>query len=84
MKLLLLLLPFVFFISFIQPGTAKETYNLKSADVTYVYICDSQTAYAYHSTKVCRGLNRCTHQIIKVIKNHAINKYYWKKSKECR
>jgi hypothetical protein len=28
-----------------------------------VFICVSRTAYAYHGTTHCRGLQRCTHQI---------------------
>lgn len=40
-----------------------------------VYICQSGSAYAYHS-HVCRGLARCTHGIVKVSKAYAIKMGY--------
>ena len=33
--------------------------------VAYVAICESPSAYAYHS-RVCRGLARCTHGVSQV------------------
>lgn len=33
---------------------------------TSVFLCDSQTAHKYHFYSDCRGLNACTHTIIKV------------------
>ncbi|MCX6212866.1 hypothetical protein [Spirosoma sp.] len=30
--------------------------------VAYVFICESRSAYAYHSG-MCRGLARCTHEV---------------------
>lgn len=36
-----------------------------------VYICDSKTAYAYHTSNSCRGLNRCTHAIVKMTETEA-------------
>ncbi len=47
----------------------KETTYKKEATV---YICDSKTAYAYHTSASCRGLNRCTHTIVKMTKSEAI------------
>ena len=29
-----------------------------------VYICDCNTAKAYHQDRDCRGLNRCTHEVV--------------------
>ena len=40
-----------------------------------VYICNSTTAVAYHSIENCRGLNKCTHGVIKITKTDALNKY---------
>jgi hypothetical protein len=40
-----------------------------------VYICVSSTAYAYHWTESCRGLQRCTHRIIAVTLDEAKNTY---------
>lgn len=31
-----------------------------------VYVCTGPTAYAYHKTKACRGLRRCTGEIKKI------------------
>lgn len=50
---------------------------------TYVYICDSRTAYAYHSSENCSGLNRCSHKILKITLDEAINKYHRKPCKIC-
>jgi hypothetical protein len=50
---------------------------------TYVYICNSSGAYAYHSSKTCRGLNRCTHEILKVTLSDAVNVYKRKPCKIC-
>jgi len=43
---------------------------------TYVYICVSPYAYAYHRSLYCRGLNRCTHTIKKVTVKQARAKGY--------
>lgn len=39
----------------------------------YVLICNSKSSYAYHSYQ-CRGLQRCTHDIIKITRQEAINR----------
>ena len=51
--------------------------------VVYVYLCDSETAHVYHSTKDCRGLRNCTHKIIKVTLDDAVNKYNRRACKIC-
>ena len=48
-----------------------------------VYVCDSSTSVAYHSSSDCRGLNKCTHTIIRVSQNDAINKYGKRACKIC-
>lgn len=40
-----------------------------------VLICQSKSAYAYHS-HVCRGLGRCTHKVVKMSKEDAIKAGY--------
>lgn len=45
------------------------------ARVDSVYICQSRSAYAYHSYE-CRGLSRCTHGIVKITKAQAIKLGY--------
>jgi len=41
------------------------------ADTAKVLICNSSTAYAYHS-HYCSGLNRCTHSVSKVKVSEAV------------
>jgi hypothetical protein len=48
-----------------------------------VYICKSSSAYAYHSTLECRGLQHCTHGIIKVSLYDAIHVYGHRACKIC-
>lgn len=50
---------------------------------TYVYLCNSSAAYAYHSTTSCKGLSRCNHGIIKVTLSEAVNKYGRRACKIC-
>jgi hypothetical protein len=48
-----------------------------------VYVCDSKTSVAYHATKGCRGLNKCTHEIIHITKTEATNTYRKRACKIC-
>jgi hypothetical protein len=57
-----LVLTFLLFTSF-KPGT------------TDVYVCHSTASVAYNVSKNCKGLNRCTHEIIYVSKIDAVDKY---------
>jgi hypothetical protein len=53
------------------PNLEKAEYKKSHNKSQSVFICDSKTSYAYHSTADCRGLNRCTHQIVKVSEDEA-------------
>jgi len=44
------------------------------SSTTYVYLCDSQVGKKYHYAESCRGLNACTHKIIKVTLEEAKEK----------
>lgn len=57
--------------------------SFTSRSIDYVYVCDSKTSVAYHQTKTCRGLNRCTHTIIKVTKTEATDTYFKRACKVC-
>jgi hypothetical protein len=46
-----------------------------------VYICQSKSAYAYHSYQ-CKGLARCTHTIVKMTRAQAV-KFGYKAYKIC-
>ncbi len=50
--------------------TGKNGTNRKSVE-SAVYICDSKTSYAYHSSTDCRGLSRCTHGVVKLTRKEA-------------
>lgn len=43
-----------------------------ATDTSKVLICNSSTAYAYHS-HYCSGLNKCTHSVSKVKISEAVN-----------
>jgi hypothetical protein len=50
------------------------TITLYSSAGTKVFICDSPSAVAYHSSKNCRGLQKCTHRVLEVYETDAQNK----------
>jgi len=63
--------------------SGKVSIHFENKVETYVYICDSRTAYAYHSSENCRGLNRCNHKLLKITLSEAINIYHRKPCKIC-
>ena len=56
-------------------GNATPIKHYTKVAVDSVYICQSKSAYAYHS-HICRGLARCTHRVIKITKEQAIKLGY--------
>lgn len=85
MKQLLTLLAFFSLVigtTAFSPGVGKiPRHDVQQA--TYVYICNSSTAYVYHSSKDCRGLSHCTHEIVRVLLSDAVNKYGRRACKIC-
>ena len=61
---------------------AISSYTLPQETCDTVYICVSPTAHAYHISRECRGLKKCTHQIKEVSVEKAVAKGY-KKCKVC-
>ena len=65
------------YILILSPGNASVKYENRSilskeiSQSVAVFICNSATAYAYHSYESCRGLNRCTHEIVRVSEERA-------------
>ena len=57
------------------PGSMAVPAVKEFSPVNSVYICVSSTAYVYHGSSGCSGLNRCTHEIRKVSVSDAVNKY---------
>lgn len=62
----------------IQGQTAKKPVTkpapqqpVKKKEQPQVYICESRSAYAYHSSLSCHGLQRCSHEIAKVSETKA-------------
>jgi len=80
-KILLLSAVLVSFLSFTP--TASRPYPYLTPQKEYVYICLSERAYAYHSDYNCRGLQKCTHGIIRTTKDSAINYYHRRPCKFC-
>jgi hypothetical protein len=83
MKKILLLLSLLLLAATANVISAGNIHYKVPAKETYVYLCDSETAHVYHSTKDCRGLSHCTHRIIKVTLDEAIHKYDRRACKLC-
>ncbi len=47
-----------------------KVYETKNSKTVYVLICNSSSAYAYHSYE-CRGLSRCRSSVSKVTRSEA-------------
>ena len=62
--------------------SARPVAKLKTPTV-YVYICNSEGSVAYHSTTNCKGLNKCTHEVLTVSESDAVNKYKRRPCKLC-
>lgn len=54
--------------------------RVASSGETYVYICMGPQAVKYHSTPKCKGLGRCSCEIVKVTKSKAEKKGF----RECK
>ncbi len=63
-----------------QPTQPKKKEQKKEAQV---YVCDSRSAYVYHLSRSGRGLNRCTHGVIKIGVTEAKNNYGRRAFKIC-
>ena len=58
-----------------RTGHQRYTAKRPAPRAVYVAICESRSAYAYHS-RLCRGLSRCTHGMSKVTVAQARNAGY--------
>lgn len=66
-RLLYLVTATILSFSFAFTPAAKTKHHVTTvAAKDSVYICNSSTSYAYHSNEYCRGLNRCSHGVLKV------------------
>gem|GEM_PF-1912953 len=83
MKKLLLIVTLVLGTAIHTYCPAQPTTDKTVKTETYVYLCNSKTAYVYHSSTTCRGLSRCTHGLIKVTLSDAIKVYNRKACKLC-
>jgi hypothetical protein len=82
-KILTLLALFSLLITVTAFSPVKTTHRSGTEKTAAVYICNSPTAYVYHSTENCRGLQNCTHQILQVSLSDAIDKYRRRACKLC-
>ena len=81
--LLLIFLSIFSLIGLNQLNSLSKTLIEKVPKETSVYICNSEKAVAYHSSKTCRGLNNCKHEILEVSKTDAVNAYGRRACKIC-
>ena len=82
-KILLSIVIAVSFLSFSNVNITGSNNYRPNLTTDSAYICVSSTAYAYHSRLNCKGLVRCTHDIIKVSVYDAVHKYGRKACKIC-
>lgn len=86
MKLLILA---ILLLGSLAATTTYSTAHANPITITHVvakdsvYVCNSNTSVAYHSSQNCRGLNRCTHKVIKVTQKEAIETYGKRACKLC-
>ena len=84
MKKIIILLSFLFLTGNIYADFIHlEKINKARQKDAVVYVCDSPSAYAYHSNSNCSGLSRCSHGIIKMSEKDAVNKYNRRPCKKC-
>lgn len=76
--LLLLMTTGVLFTSAAHPQK-----QLRTQEAVYVYICNSEGSVAYHSSKECKGLQKCSHTILTVTLEEAVNNYNRRECKIC-
>jgi hypothetical protein len=46
-----------------------------SNTATNVFICDSKASKAYHSSKSCRAVKNCTHEVLEITLKEATDTY---------
>jgi hypothetical protein len=72
MKKIILILLFAMPLAFISSTIAAQTTPKKSItkeskkEVSAVYICDSKSTNAYHSSASCKGMSKCSRGFLKV------------------
>jgi hypothetical protein len=85
--ILLLVLPHLALSGYGQTGIPAQSQakpkSTKQTSAPKVYICHGGSAYAYHSSNSCAGLNRCTHEITAVTKGQAEGEYKRRPCKKC-
>jgi hypothetical protein len=55
--------------------SAARPKKQREKEAVYVYICNSEGSVAYHSSKECKGLQKCSHTILTVTQEEAVNTY---------
>lgn len=70
MKKLLLSLAFI-----LIAGTATQTaFEVSAKKETTVYVCTGPKSKRYHATSSCKGLNRCSRDIVSMPQSEAAQK----------
>lgn len=55
----------------------------KTADGSVVYVCTGPTATTYHATPNCRGLSRCSGDVVYVQEDEAVDELRRRPCKIC-
>ncbi len=66
-----------------QAPAKQPTTKTAAAKAVKVYICKGGSAYAFHSSSSCSGLNRCSHTISAVTKADAESRHDRRPCKKC-
>jgi hypothetical protein len=73
-----IIISFLGIIVFSGCSTSKDYNSKRKAKnkETYVFVCKSPTAHAYHKTQNCKGLSKCTHNIVRITEIEAKKQEY--------
>ncbi len=75
--LFLLFTTALLFTSAAAPAMQQRTQEVK------VYICNSKESVAYHNNKSCKGLQKCTHEVLSATQQQAEETYNRRPCKMC-
>ncbi|HTF06245.1 MAG TPA: hypothetical protein VK826_19575 [Bacteroidia bacterium] len=64
-------------------GTSAQPVGKLQTTEVYVYICNSEGSVAYHNKTNCKGLQKCTHEVLTVTLADAQGKYSRRACKLC-
>ncbi len=66
---------FLLFTTAVLFTSAAAPVKQPRTQATTVYICNSKESVAYHNNKSCKGLQKCTHEVLSVTQQQAEETY---------